>query len=34
VDSAIKKAKFNIVVDAVNSTGAIAVPALLKALGC
>lgn len=31
--AAIKKAKFNIVVDAVNSTGAIAVPALLKALG-
>lgn len=31
--SAIKKAKFKIVVDAVNSTGAIAVPALLKALG-
>ncbi len=30
---AIKKAKFKIVVDAVNSTGAIAVPALLKALG-
>jgi phosphomannomutase len=29
----IKKAKFNIVIDAVNSTGAIAVPALLKALG-
>lgn len=34
VDSAaIKKAKFKIVVDAVNSTGAFAVPALLKALG-
>jgi phosphomannomutase len=31
--AAIKKAKFNIVVDAINSTGAIAVPALLKALG-
>ncbi len=31
--AAIKKKKFNIVVDAVNSTGAIAVPALLKALG-
>lgn len=31
--SAIKKAKFKIVLDAVNSTGAIAVPALLKALG-
>ena len=31
--AAIKKAKFKIVVDAVNSTGAIAVPALLKALG-
>ncbi|MFT3679486.1 MAG: phosphoglucosamine mutase [Ferruginibacter sp.] len=31
--AAIKKAKFNIVVDAVNSTGAFAVPALLKALG-
>ncbi len=31
--AAIKKAKFNIVVDAVNSTGSIAVPALLKALG-
>jgi phosphomannomutase len=30
---AIKKAKFNIVIDAINSTGAIAVPALLKALG-
>ena len=30
---AIKKAKFKIVVDAVNSTGAIAVPAMLKALG-
>jgi phosphomannomutase len=31
--AAIKKAKFKIVVDTVNSTGAIAVPALLKALG-
>ncbi len=31
--AAIKKAKFKIVIDAVNSTGAIAVPALLKALG-
>ena len=31
--AAIKKATFKIVVDAVNSTGAIAVPALLKALG-
>lgn len=31
--AAIKKAKLKIVVDAVNSTGAIAVPALLKALG-
>ncbi len=31
--AAIKKAKFNIVVDAVNSTGAFAVPDLLKALG-
>lgn len=30
---AIKKAKFKIVLDAINSTGAIAVPALLKALG-
>ena len=30
--AAIKKAKFNIVVDAVNSTSAIAVPAILKAL--
>lgn len=30
---AIKKAKFKIVVDAVNSTGGIAVPALLEALG-
>lgn len=29
----IKKAKFKIVIDAINSTGAIAVPALLKALG-
>ena len=31
--AAIKKAKFNVVLDAINSTGAIAVPALLKALG-
>ena len=31
--AAIKKAKFKVVVDAVNSTGAIAVPAMLKALG-
>lgn len=31
--AAIKKSKFSIVVDAVNSTGAIAVPELLKALG-
>jgi phosphomannomutase len=31
--AAIKKAKFRIVIDAINSTGAIAVPALLKALG-
>jgi phosphomannomutase len=31
--AAIKKRKFKIVVDAINSTGAIAVPALLKALG-
>src|SRR5204863_2879258 len=31
--AAIKKAKFKIVVDAINSTGAIAVPNLLKALG-
>lgn len=31
--AAIKKAKFKVVVDAINSTGAIAVPALLKALG-
>lgn len=31
--AAIRKAKFKIVVDAVNSTGAIAVPALLRALG-
>lgn len=31
--AAIKKSKFRIVVDAVNSTGAIAVPELLKALG-
>lgn len=30
---AIKEAKFKVVVDAVNSTGGIAVPALLKALG-
>lgn len=30
---AIKKARFSIVVDAVNSTGGIAVPSLLKALG-
>ncbi len=30
---AIRKARFNIVVDAVNSTGGIAVPALLKSLG-
>ncbi|MEO6546516.1 MAG: phosphoglucosamine mutase [Ferruginibacter sp.] len=30
---AIKKAKFKIIIDAVNSTGAIAVPALLRALG-
>ena len=30
---AIKKAKFKIVVDAINSSGAFAVPALLKALG-
>src|SRR4051794_32073353 len=29
----IKKQKFKIVIDAINSTGAIAVPALLKALG-
>ncbi len=29
----IKKAKFNVVLDAINSTGAIAVPALLKELG-
>ncbi len=34
VDSiAIKKKKFKIVVDCINSTGALAVPALLKALG-
>lgn len=34
VDAAsIKKSKFKIVVDAINSSGAIAVPALLKALG-
>lgn len=31
--AAIKKAKFKIVVDAINSSGAFAVPALLKALG-
>ena len=31
--AAIKKAKFKVVVDAINSTGAIAVPALLRALG-
>jgi phosphomannomutase len=31
--AAIEKANFKIVVDAVNSTGAIAVPAMLKALG-
>lgn len=31
--AAIKKAKFKIVIDAINSTGAIAVPALLTALG-
>ena len=31
--AAIKKEKFKVVVDAVNSTGAIFVPALLKALG-
>lgn len=31
--TAIKKAKFKIVLDAINSTGAIAVPRLLKALG-
>jgi phosphomannomutase len=31
--AAIKKKKFRIVIDAVNSTGAIAVPTLLKALG-
>ena len=31
--SAIKKRKFKIVLDAINSSGAIAVPALLKALG-
>ncbi len=30
---AIRKAKFSVVVDAVNSTGGIAVPALLKSLG-
>lgn len=31
--AAIKKAKFKIVIDAINSSGAIAVPILLKALG-
>lgn len=31
--AAIKKRKFKVVVDCINSTGAIAVPALLKALG-
>ena len=31
--NAIKKAKFKVVVDAINSSGAIAVPELLKALG-
>lgn len=31
--AAIRKAKFKIVVDAINSTGAIAIPALFKALG-
>jgi phosphomannomutase len=31
--TAIKKAKFKVVLDAINSTGAIAVPALLNALG-
>ncbi|GMV77158.1 MAG: phosphoglucosamine mutase [Chitinophagaceae bacterium] len=31
--AAIKKAKFKIVIDAINSSGAFAVPALLKALG-
>src|SRR6476620_1925657 len=31
--AAIKKQKFKIVIDAINSTGAIAVPALLRALG-
>lgn len=31
--AAIKKARFSVVLDAINSTGAIAVPALLKALG-
>lgn len=31
--AAIKKSKFKIVVDAINSTGAIAVPALLRTLG-
>ncbi len=31
--AAVKKAKLKVIVDAINSTGAIAVPALLKALG-
>jgi len=31
--TAIKKARFSVVLDAINSSGAIAVPALLKALG-
>lgn len=31
--AAIKKAKFKVVLDAINSTGAIAVPAILRALG-
>ena len=31
---AIKAANFKVVVDAVNSTGGIAVPALLESLGC
>jgi phosphomannomutase len=31
--AAIKKAKFSVVVDAINSSGAFAVPALLKAIG-
>lgn len=31
--AAIKKAKFKVVLDAINSTGAIAVPAMLRALG-